>query len=112
MLSNLHVRRILYALLLLSMFEATPAAVWGADDSNINQSRSHRKLSDGTMSRTIKGDVLRIEYADYVVKEKDGKEVRVHTDKTTQMMGQLKRGDRIEAEIIGPNHALLIRALP
>jgi Cu/Ag efflux protein CusF len=33
----------------------------------------------------------------------------LHTDKTTQMMGQLKKGDRIEAKVTDQNHALVIR---
>ena len=60
-------------------------------------------------AKTIKGELLRVEYGDYVVKEKDGKEVLLTTDKTTQMMGQLKKGDRIEAKVNDQNHALLIR---
>jgi hypothetical protein len=41
---------------------------------------------------------------------KDGKEVRLHTDKTTQMMGEIKKGDRIEAKVNDQNHALSIRS--
>jgi hypothetical protein len=41
---------------------------------------------------------------------KDGKEVRLHTDKTTQMMGEIKKGDRIEAKVNKKNHALSIRS--
>jgi len=63
-------------------------------------------------AKTIKGELLRVEYGDYVVKEKDGKEVRLTTDKMTQMMGQLKKGDRIEAKVNEQNHALLIRSIP
>ena len=63
-------------------------------------------------SKTIKGDLLRIEYGDYLVKEKDGKEVRLHTDKTTQMVGQFRKGDRIEAKVTDKNHALSIRSIP
>ena len=58
---------------------------------------------------TIKGEVLRVEYGEYFVKGQDGKEVRLHTDKTTQMMGQIKKGDRIEAKVNEQNHALSIR---
>jgi hypothetical protein len=68
--------------------------------------------NDLTHNRTIKGDVSRIDYAYYVVKEKDGREVRVHADKTTQMMGQLKQGDRVEAEVTAENHILRMRPLP
>ena len=60
----------------------------------------------------IKGDVTRIDYAYYVVKEKDGREVRLHADKTTLMLGQLKQGDRVEAEVTEQNHALRMRSLP
>jgi len=60
-------------------------------------------------SKTIKGELLRTEYENYFVKGQDGKEVRLHTDKTTQMMGQIKKGDRIEAKVNDQNHALSIR---
>jgi hypothetical protein len=68
--------------------------------------------NDLTHNRTVKGDVLRVEYAYYLVKEKDGREVRLHADKTTQMIGQLKQGDRVEAEVTDQNHALRMRSLP
>jgi cold shock CspA family protein len=67
---------------------------------------------DPTHNRTIKGEVMRLEYAYYFVKEKDGREVRLHADKTTQMMGQLKQGDQVEAEVTYQKKALLMRQLP
>jgi len=60
-------------------------------------------------AKVITGELLRVEYGDYFVKGQDGKEVRLTTDKTTQMMGQLKKGDRIEAKVNEQNHALSIR---
>ncbi len=71
-----------------------------------------RAPNDLTHNRTIMGDVLRVEYAYYFVKEKDGREVRLHADETTMMMGQLKEGDRIEAEVTEENHVLRMRSLP
>lgn len=68
--------------------------------------------NDLTRNRTITGDVMRIEYAYYVVKEKNGREVRLHADKTTQMMGQPKQGDHVEAEVTDQNHTLRMRPLP
>ena len=68
--------------------------------------------NDLTHNRMVMGDVLRVEYAYYFVKEKDGKEVRLHADKTTLMLGQLKQGDRVEAEVTEQNHALRMRSLP
>jgi hypothetical protein len=61
-------------------------------------------------AKTIKGEVLRVEYGgNYFVKGQDGKEVRLQTDQTTQMMGEIKTGDRIEAKVNQQNHALAIR---
>ena len=60
-------------------------------------------------AKTIKGELFRIEDGNYFVKVKDGKEVRVHTDKTTQMMGEIKKGERIEVKVNDENHALSIR---
>jgi len=62
-------------------------------------------------AKTIKGELTRVEDANYFVKMKDGKEVRVHTDKTTQMMGAIKKGDRIEVKVNKKNHALSIRSV-
>ena len=63
-------------------------------------------------ARTITGELSRVEDGDYFVKAKDGTEERFHTDKTTQMMGQIKKGDRIEAKVDHKNHAQLIRLVP
>ena len=60
----------------------------------------------------IKGVLVSIDYGDYIVKDKDGQEVRVHTDKKTQTMGQLKKGDRVEVKLDNHDNALLIRSLP
>ena len=66
------------------------------------------KHADG--AKTIKGELVRVEDGNYFVKVKDGKEVRLHTDKTTEMMGEIKKGDRIDAKVNGQNHALSIRS--
>ena len=64
------------------------------------------KLKGGHM---IEGQVLRVEGDNYFVKGGDGKEVRLHTDQTTLKTGNIRQGDRIEAEVNDQNHALSIR---
>ena len=59
-------------------------------------------------AKTIQGELTRVEDGNYFVKVKDGKEVRLHTDKTTKKMGEIKKGDRIEAQMNNQNHALSI----
>ena len=63
-------------------------------------------------AKVIKGDLVNMDYGDYIVKDKDGKEVRVHTDRKTQMMGQFKKGDRVEVKLDNHDNALSIRSLP
>ena len=69
-----------------------------------------REVTAQKSAKTIKGELSRVEDGNYFVKVKDGKEVRLHTDKTTQMMGEIKKGDRIEAKVNNQNHALSIRS--
>jgi hypothetical protein len=76
------------------------------DDKQRNDERGSNRAEG---AKTIKGELFRVEDGNYFVKVKDGMEVRLHTDKTTQMMGAIKKGDRIEAKVNDQNHALSIR---
>jgi hypothetical protein len=62
--------------------------------------------------QAIKGEVLRVEGDTYFVIGEEGKEVRLHTDQTTQKTGDINQGDRIEAQMNEENHALSIRYAP
>jgi hypothetical protein len=79
------------------------------------QEASEQQVSDmqggqAKGDKTIKGEVLRVEGDNYFVKGQDDKEVRMHTDKTTLIMGNIRQGDRIEANVNDQNHALSIRS--
>jgi len=63
-------------------------------------------------AKVIKGDLVRTDYGDYIVKDSDGKEVRVHMTKKTMIMGQVSKGDRVEVKIDEKNNALSMRSLP
>jgi hypothetical protein len=60
-------------------------------------------------SHTIKGEVLRVEPSSYFVQQYDGDQVSVHTDATTQMTGNIRTRDHIEAKVNAQSHALSIR---
>lgn len=59
--------------------------------------------------KTVKGDLLKIDGEYYVVKDATGKEVRLHVDKTSQLDGTFKAGDKIEAQATDTGHALSIK---
>jgi hypothetical protein len=56
-------------------------------------------------TQTVNGDLLKIDGEFYVVKDTAGKEVRLHVDKTSQLDGTFKAGDKIEAQATDKNHA-------
>ena len=56
-------------------------------------------------TQTVKGDLLKIDGEFYVVKDAAGKEVRLHVDKTSQLDGTFKAGDKIEAQATDKGHA-------
>ena len=78
-----------------------------AGEQQMNDDMTGGQSKDGKM---IKGEVLRVEGDNYFVKGQDGKEVRMHTDQTTQKIGSFKQGDRIEAKVNDKHHALSIRS--
>jgi len=80
-------------------------------DDDKQKNVDNEKGSNSTEgAKTIKGELFRVEDGNYFVKVKGGKEIRMHTDKTTQMIGEIKKGDRIEAKVNDENHALSIRS--
>ena len=89
-----------------------------AEDTKAGQSEGkggqadQKKMTLQKRVHIIQGDLVRVEYGTYFVKEKDGKEVSFETDNTTQMMGQIKKGDRIVAKVHDKNHALSIVPVP
>ena len=87
-------------------------AASGADDIKVAEADQKEKAMQKPAGHIIQGDVVRVDYGNYVVKQKDGTEVRLETDNTTQMMGQIRKGDRIVATVTDQNHALSIRSVP
>jgi hypothetical protein len=61
-------------------------------------------------SKTINGDLLKIEGEFYTVHDKSGHEVRLHVDKSTKLEGDaFKTGDKVEVEATDKNHAVSIK---
>jgi len=103
-------------LLCLGLSNAAQARIAASvtDQMNAGQSDRGDKMRDpmkGARSKggwMIRGKLLRIEGNNYVVKGGNGKEVRLHTDRTTQMMEKIQLGDRVQAKVNNQYHAVLI----
>ncbi len=81
------------------------------DDAQRNDSKESALPRGAKSVKTIHGELFRVDNANYFVKAKDGTEVRLHTDKTTNMIGKIKKGDQIEATVNDQNHAISIQAI-
>jgi hypothetical protein len=81
-----------------------------SDDDKQQNVKDKKSSASASGSKTITGELFRVDDANYFVKSKDGTEVRLHTDKTTKMKGTIKKGDQIEATVNDKNHALSIQA--
>jgi len=82
----------------------------GGQEAGEKQMSDDMKGGQSKDGKMIKGEVLRVEGDNYFVKGQDGKEVRMHIDKTTETIGSFKQGDRIEAKMNDEHHALSIRS--
>jgi hypothetical protein len=80
-----------------------------SDDDKQRNDKKDSALPRG--GKTIHGELFRVDEANYFVKAKDGTEVRLHTDKSTNMIGKIKKGDQIEATVNDQNHAISIQAV-
>ena len=59
-------------------------------------------------SKTVVGDLLKIEGEFYTVHDMAGHEVRVHVDKTSKLEGTFKTGDKVLIHVTDKGHALSI----
>ncbi len=63
----------------------------------------------GSAQSIIQGEVLRVEGNDCVIKDQDGKEVRLQIDLPILKARNIEPGDRIEAIVNEQNHVLSFR---
>ncbi|GJL57767.1 MAG: hypothetical protein NPIRA03_06240 [Nitrospirales bacterium] len=62
------------------------------------QSSSQSSSSQGeTFTRTIKGEISKVDGNVYYVRDTSGKEIRLRLDQSTEQSGELKKGDTVEA---------------
>lgn len=81
----------------------------GMESDSQGQKMGMKSKSGSQETESITGEILRVQDELYVVKDEKGKEVKLHVDHSTQTSGELKKGDRIEAEISTKRHAVSVK---
>ena len=99
---------IMAAAFVLSLSAGVYAADMGPSGSAPGGAAAAAKDASG--AQTVSGEVLRIEGENYVVKDAMGKEVKLHVSPETKKDGDIKIGDKIEAQADATGHALSIKA--
>ena len=84
------------------------AGVYAADMGSAPGGAAAAK--EASSAQTVSGEVLKIEGENYVVKDAMGKEVKLHVSSETKKDGDIKVGDKIEAQADATGHAVSIKA--
>jgi hypothetical protein len=82
----------------------------GAGTFAADPSGAAKTGKDAAGAAAISGEVLKIDGENYVVKDASGKEVKLHVNAQTKKEGEIKVGDKVEAQADGSGHALSIKA--
>jgi hypothetical protein len=69
------------------------------------------EIGQSPVGKTIEGEVLRVEGDDCVIKDQDGKEVRLQIDQPLLKAAKIESGSRIEAKVNDQNHVLSFRPI-
>ena len=105
--------RVMYKIAASVLFVAltTCIGVTGAwADDPMSQKEAKPDLKERLMKDAVKGTLMQINGEQYVIKDDDGKEVRVHVDTSTKM-DKVVKGDRVKAYITEKGHATTLQRL-
>jgi hypothetical protein len=67
-------------------------------------------MKERLTEKTVKGDVLKLDGEQLVVRDSDGKEVRLHVDRTTKM-DKVMPGDKVKAYYTEQGHVTTLQRL-
>jgi len=76
----------------------------------MSEKEASPRLKERIMKDSIKGTLTKTDGEYYWIRDDDGKEVRVHVDRSTKMDNLIK-GDRVKAYITEKGHATTVQRL-
>ena len=79
---------------------------WAADP--MSQKEAQPDLKERLMKDAVKGTLMQMNGEHYVIKDDNGKEVRIHVDTSTKM-DKVVKGDRVKAYITEKGHATTLQ---
>ena len=76
------------------------------------QSSSQSPSSQEKFTRTIQGEISKVDGNVYYVRDTSGKEIRLRLDQSAEQSGELKKGDKVEALVTQKKEFHVISAEP
>jgi hypothetical protein len=101
--------RLALSFLLLGVLSLAGIPLAIADDP-MSEKEAKPAMKERLTEKTVKGDVLKIEGEQLVVRDSDGKEVRLHMDRTTKM-DKVVPGDKVKAYYTEKGHVTTLQRL-
>ena len=98
------------ALVVFVAFTSCIGVTGALADDPMSQKEAKPDLKERLMKDAVKGTLMQINGEHYVIKDEDGKEVRVHVDTSTKM-DKVVKGDRVKAYITEKGHATTLQRL-
>jgi len=79
-------------------------------DDPMSQKEAKPDLKERLMKDAVTGTLMQVNGEHYVIKDENGKEVRVHVDTSTKL-DKVVKGDRVKAYITEKGHATTLQRL-
>jgi hypothetical protein len=98
------------ALIVFVAFTSCIGVTGALADDPMSQKEAKPELKERLMKDAVKGTLMQINGEHYVIKDENGKEVRVHVDTSTKM-DKVVKGDRVKAYITEKGHATTLQRL-
>jgi hypothetical protein len=98
------------ALVVFVAFTSCLGVTGALADDPMSKKEAKPELKERLMKDAVKGTLMQINGEHYVIKDEDGKEVRVHVDTSTKM-DKVVKGDKVKAFITEKGHATTLQRL-
>jgi hypothetical protein len=98
------------ALVIVVAFTSCLGATGAWADDPMSKKEATPDLKERLMKDAVKGTLMQINGENYVIKDDNGKEVRVHVDTSTKL-DKVVKGDRVKAYITEKGHATTLQRL-
>jgi hypothetical protein len=96
------------AVVIFVAFTSCLGATGAWADDPMSQKEAKPDLKERLMKDAVKGTLMQMNGEHYVIKDDNGKEIRVHVDTSTKM-DKVVKGDRVKAYITEKGHATTLQ---